>query len=131
MKVRLLRHREIRGSHWMWTGARIHPKKIYGLISDRSRGTSKPVHVVAYEEWVGPVPEGHEIHHRCPVKLCFNPAHLRAVATGPHRVLHNTNDVHCKNGHPRTAENTYHRSDGRRECRDCKRIRDRTTKETQ
>lgn len=28
----------------------------------------------------------------------------------------------CKNGHPYTAENTYVRPDGERECRACKRI---------
>jgi hypothetical protein len=27
----------------------------------------------------------------------------------------------CRRGHPRTEENTYHRPDGRVECRDCKR----------
>jgi hypothetical protein len=27
----------------------------------------------------------------------------------------------CRKGHPRTPENTYIRSDGRRECKECKR----------
>jgi hypothetical protein len=27
----------------------------------------------------------------------------------------------CRNGHPRTPENTYTRSDGRSECKECKR----------
>jgi hypothetical protein len=26
----------------------------------------------------------------------------------------------CRNGHPRTPENTYARSDGRQECKECK-----------
>jgi hypothetical protein len=31
------------------------------------------------------------------------------------------NDEYCRNGHPRTPENTYYRPDGSRECRVCKR----------
>lgn len=119
MKVRLLRHREIRGSHWIWTGARIHPKKIYGLIEHTT------VHRASWLTFVGPIPDGYEVHHRCPIKLCFKPAHLRLVEIGPHRVLHNLSPDICKNGHPRTPENTYMRRQGWMECRECKRKRDR------
>lgn len=30
----------------------------------------------------------------------------------------------CRNGHLRTAANTYERPDGRRECRDCRTVRE-------
>lgn len=36
-------------------------------------------HRVAYELWVGPIPEGMELDHRCKVRACINPAHLEPV----------------------------------------------------
>ncbi len=36
-------------------------------------------HRTAYEIWVGPIPDGHEVDHTCHNKLCINPAHLEAV----------------------------------------------------
>jgi hypothetical protein len=117
-KVRLFRHRRVVGTHWVWTGARINPKKLYGSMDGR------PVHAVSYEEFVGPIPAGHEVHHTCPVKLCFNPAHLKAVLVGPHRTAHLLRPVTCKNGHTRTDDNTYVRPQGWLECRDCRRERE-------
>jgi HNH endonuclease len=55
----------------------------YGRTSVRQKmpdGTSKvrtaACHRVAYETWVGPIPEGLMILHKCDVKRCFNPDHL-------------------------------------------------------
>jgi hypothetical protein len=36
-------------------------------------------HRHAYEQSVGPIPEGMQIDHLCGVRLCVNPAHLEAV----------------------------------------------------
>lgn len=62
-----------------WTGA--HEHKGYGHISVGPR--LRPVHVVAYEIWIGPIPDGHEIDHvyasGCRYRDCFEPAHLEAV----------------------------------------------------
>lgn len=45
----------------------------YGSLSGRG------AHVLAYETWIGPVPEGLEVDHLCFVRHCIEPAHLEAV----------------------------------------------------
>ncbi len=42
-------------------------------------GKKLSAHRTAYEVWVGPIPDGHEVDHTCHNKLCINPAHLEAV----------------------------------------------------
>lgn len=49
-------------------------------------------HRFAYEQAIGPIPDGLEIDHLCRNKLCVNPAHLEAVThqenqrrAGPYR----------------------------------------------
>jgi hypothetical protein len=41
----------------------------------------KPVlaHRVSYEEFVGPIPDGHQVDHLCRVLACIRPDHLEAV----------------------------------------------------
>lgn len=63
------------GSCWLWTAAK--SGKGYGcVVIDRRR---YPAHRVAYEMFVGPIPEGLEIDHLCRVRNCVNPAHLEPV----------------------------------------------------
>lgn len=100
-------------------------------------------HVAAYRLFVGPVPEGKEIDHRChkadecdggvtcPHRACCNWRHLQAVT-------HRENDLrgrgvsavnaaktHCHLGHPFDDENTYRDPKGVRYCLACRRARDR------
>ncbi len=79
------------------------------------------VHRVAYELFVGEIPEGLQIDHLCGVRHCVNPSHLEAVTP-----LVNTRRslggyyrrTHCKNGHEFTTENT--RVDANKQCRICR-----------
>ena len=58
-----------------WTGA--HNSTGYGYVKVDGRQVS--VHSVAYELFVGPIPEGLELDHLCRVRDCANPEHLEAV----------------------------------------------------
>jgi hypothetical protein len=65
---------------WLWPGATASG---YGMIrvgshSDGTRRT-KAVHVVMWEHFEGPVPDGLELDHLCRVRPCSNPGHLEPV----------------------------------------------------
>ena len=65
---------------WMWTAAKT--KCGYGNFKEIASGTQKKwvrAHRFAYEERVGPIPEGLVIDHLCHEPACVNPDHLRAV----------------------------------------------------
>lgn len=57
---------------WTWLGSRFGNG--YGRITLTTGGVG--VHRLAYEAWVGEIPEGLLIRHRCDNKICMNPNHL-------------------------------------------------------
>jgi hypothetical protein len=61
---------------WLWTGSL---SRGYGRVRDRRSGKSVPVHRIAYELLVGPIPDGLTIDHLCRVRCCVNPTHLQPV----------------------------------------------------
>ena len=86
LDTRLLRRRHVtEAGCWEYLGARTprgYGNITVGSILDGTRRVRK-VHAVAYELWVGDVPEGLELDHLCRNSSCFNPAHLEPVT---HRV---------------------------------------------
>jgi hypothetical protein len=123
---------------WYWTG--FVSRKGYGRITLARQGTVS-VHRLAYELFVGAIPEGmsidHECHNRdlscpggptCLHRRCVRPDHLV-----PRPAVENTGrspkawaniqkaKTHCVNGHLYTDENTYRDPDGSRQCRACRR----------
>lgn len=60
------------GPCWEWNG-NINPQG-YGTV--RTRGKTMGAHRVAYETWVGPIPDGMFACHRCDNPPCMNPAHI-------------------------------------------------------
>jgi hypothetical protein len=111
-----------------WAWQRGYDKDGYGLIWFGKAG--RRAHRAAYEEFVGPIPEGLSIDHLCRNRGCCNPAHLEPVThaenmarSGPAQI------THCANGHEYTPENTYTRPTGQRDCRACIRDRARRYKE--
>lgn len=42
-------------------------------------------HRLAYEAWVGPIPEGQVIRHKCDNKPCLNPDHLETGTEGDNK----------------------------------------------
>jgi hypothetical protein len=72
------------GPCWVWTGTRLGgPRGGYGAINRGGQGSQSTApllaHVVAYELYVGPVPDGLELDHLCGNKGCVNPSHLEPV----------------------------------------------------
>lgn len=83
-------------------------------------------HIFAYETFIGPVPSGKILHHKCEYKPCCNPEHLIPVTNEENIAFSkiapcNLNKVktHCKYGHEFSIENTTIRSNGSRECKIC------------
>ncbi len=60
---------------WEWRGYRT--KQGYGQIAVPGTRKSVPVHRVAYETWIGPIPDDQPIvRHKCDNPPCINPEHL-------------------------------------------------------
>jgi hypothetical protein len=75
---------------WEWNGCRILRRGLttgYGKFGLSPKKTVM-AHRFAYELWVGPIPEGHVIHHVCENLACVRPDHLRAVPNGEHQRRH-------------------------------------------
>lgn len=110
----------------------------YGTIR-RGRPSFKnaPVHRVAYELLIGPIPNGLHIDHLCRNPPCVNPWHLEPVLNGVNILRGvsfsavNARKTHCKRGHEFTPENTRLANRGThfgRVCRKCRRATGRKFK---
>ena len=62
---------------WLWTGA--VSAGGYGRIGEASSSRTLQAHRVAYELFVGRIPEGLHIDHLCSERRCVRPDHLEAV----------------------------------------------------
>lgn len=116
---------------WIWTGATNDGG--YGQL--RADDRVQYAHRLAYETFVGPIPDGLQIDHLCRTRLCVNPAHLEPV-TQRENILRGESPqalrsraTHCIAGHPLSGGNLYIRPDGKgRHCRTCQRRRNRETR---
>ena len=58
---------------WLWQGY-VSPDSGYGSLM--VNGKTRRVHRVAYEVFVGPIPEGFTLDHTCRHRSCINVMHL-------------------------------------------------------
>lgn len=108
---------------WEWAG-NAYPNG-YGRCYTGGAGQALGAHRVAYEAWVGDIPDGFVINHLCENKRCVRPDHLEAVT--PRANTHysdtparrNAAKTHCPKGHPYSGDNTFYSSSTSRRCRAC------------
>lgn len=114
---------------WIFSGATTNGYGVIGLGS-RSEGT-RQTHRVAYELFVGQVPDGLHLDHLCMVRRCCNPDHLEPVtqAENNRRMKAANRATACRRGHPFTPENTRH-TPRQRVCRTCVREWNRANRST-
>ena len=113
-KKRFFSFIDVTPSCWHWSGPAM---KGYGRYSARQ------AHAVAYEVYVGPIPDGLEVDHLCRNRLCVNPAHLEAVTRQTNVDRRYALLTRCSRGHEFTPKNTFEMPGSgerpRRRCRAC------------
>lgn len=133
---RFFAHVEKTETCWLWTGSKLRRYGSFTIyvaeLNDEQIGShwrrhrTVPAHVWAYEHWVGPIPEGHEVDHvfkrGCRSTLCVRPEHLEAVTHDENLKRYLETKTHCVQGHLLSGDNLYLTpKDGFRQCRTCKR----------
>lgn len=93
------------GACWEWTGVRNESGYGYLTITtDLYRYRKVRVHRLSYMHFVGPIPEGLVIDHRCRNPACINPDHLEAVTSAENQSRGNQRHMaarsRCHAGHP-------------------------------
>ena len=116
---------------WLWIG-HDDGHKGYGRV-ETPDGPRTQAHRAAWMAFVGPIPDGLFVLHRCDNTRCVNPGHLflgksidnvrDCIAKGRFRYLgpsrHNALKTHCPAGHPYSGDNLV-LGRSRRHCRVCR-----------
>src|SRR5262252_1558526 len=107
-----------RNGCWQWMGS--FRSGGYGVAWSRREYRAVGAHRLAYEHFIGEIPNRLEIDHLCRNRWCVNPTHLEIVTRGENTKRANDARTHCKHGHRFTPNNTAVYK-GMRYCLKCKR----------
>jgi hypothetical protein len=114
------------GVCWEWTAAKLPYGYGFFWYIDRM----VRAHRWAYEDLVGPIPNGLTLDHLCRNPPCVNPDHLEPVTAEENisrsksylrGAAHQRAKTHCPSGHPLLGDNLYTTPDNKRRCRVCRR----------
>jgi addiction module HigA family antidote len=64
------------GGCWLWTAA-VTP-------TGYAQFEGQPAYRIVYVWFVGPIPDGDHVHHKCRTRHCVNPSHLKALSPTMH-----------------------------------------------
>lgn len=118
------------GDCWLWMGAR--KPSGYGTVA--VGGTTTTAHRWAYLLNGGVIPEGYQLDHLCGNPPCVRPSHMEPVpgavnngrSSSPPAV--NARKTECLRGHPLSGDNLRIDAAGKRQCRACRRERQRRSR---
>lgn len=124
---------EFTNACWLWTAGKVPAG--YGSFSPGPDGPSQVgAHRWAYEEQIGPIPEGMVLDHLCRNRACVNPDHMEVVTSQENvrrGVFPASSRTHCPAGHEYAGDNLHIDRKGHRRCKLCNRDRLRRLKEQQ
>lgn len=113
---------------WEWQASK--SRDGYGgfTIGKNGQNGLYKAHRVAFNIFVGVIPEGKVIDHKCRNRKCCNPEHLEVVTPTQNTLenslsfqAENAVKTHCPQGHEYIGENLKYYPNGGRYCRLCHR----------
>ncbi len=108
-----------------WSSSGSHTKDGYANIG--WQGRTQPLARVLYEHFIGPIPVGLELDHKCNKGHlgCCNPYHCKPETKYDNMIrgngfsARNKRKTHCNKGHLLTGSNLKYELNGARRCKEC------------
>ncbi len=114
------------GECWIWEGGLF--SNGYGQFKLSHCNTKIGAHRFAYQDIIGPIPDGLVLDHLCRIRACVNPTHLQPVTTLINMLRGQLKYSHCLFGHVRTHFNTI-KVGVKLYCKSCGMIQDHSCME--
>lgn len=73
---------------WIWQAGRFGRNKEYGYVYWLNKFKCLKAHIASYKTFIGDIPLGYDVHHKCRNTLCINPIHLELLLHADHTSLH-------------------------------------------